>query len=200
MNLHPRKINPMKRLLRYFMQGLLYIAPISITIYALVVAFQFLDGLVSTYIEGYLGYNMPGLGLLTVIAGITFIGFMGSTFIFNPLMRYFDRLISKAPLIKIIYSAVKDLFQAFVGQQKKFTEPVLVKLNKEHEFERLGFITQHDLKPLGIKGEKVSVYFPASYSIMGELYIVPRENVELLNTSPSEVMKHIISGGVTRIS
>ncbi|MDO9511181.1 MAG: DUF502 domain-containing protein [Bacteroidales bacterium] len=200
MQFKTQKINPTKRLIRYFMQGLLYMAPISITVYAIVISFQFLDGLVSKYIEGYLGYNIPGLGLLTVLVSITVIGFLGSSLIFNPIMRYLDRLVGKAPLIKIIYSAMKDLFQAFVGQQKKFTEPVLVKLNKEHEFERLGFVTQHDLTPLGIEENKVAVYFPASYSIMGELYIVPRENITPIDTSPADVMKLIISGGVTRIS
>lgn len=186
-------------LLKYFMQGLLYIAPVAITVYALYISFQFLDQLVASNIEKITGIHIPGMGIISILVTITLIGFLGSTFIFNPIVRYFDRAISKAPLIKIIYSSVKDLLLAFVGNHKKFTEPVIVSFGNAMQMERLGFLTQKDLSQLGLPDDKVSVYFPASYSVMGEVLIVPRANVRPLNAPPADVMKFIVSGGVTRV-
>lgn len=195
-----RKYSPFPRLVRYFFQGLLYIAPISVTIWAILLVFNYVDDAVVVHIERLAGFKIPGLGVVTLLAVITFMGFLGSTFVFRPFMRYFDYVISRAPLIKIIYSAVKDFMQAFVGQQKKFTEPVMVKLHPEYGIERMGFITSHDLSHLGTGQEKVAVYFPSSYTVLGELYFVPETLVRALKVSPAEAMKYVISGGVTRLS
>ena len=195
----PRKSSLRRILLKYFIQGLLYIAPVAITIYALVISFEFLDQLVASNIEKIIGIRIPGLGILTIVVFVTLIGFFGSTFVFNPIMRYFDRAISKAPLVKIIYSSVRDLLLAFVGNQKKFTEPVIVSFGAGMEMERLGFLTQNDLSHLGIEEDKVTVYLPASYSVMGEVVVVPRRNVRPLHVPPADIMKFIVSGGVTRV-
>ncbi len=88
---------------------------------------------------------------------------------------------------------------AFVGKDKKFTEPVLVKVNKDSDLEKLGFITQHDLTELGIEAGKVAVYLPHSYNFSGNLFIVPSANVKPLNVNSAEVMKFIVSAGVTSI-
>lgn len=178
---------------------MLYITPVAITIYALVLSFEFLDQLVAGNLERIIGIRIPGLGIIAIVLFVTMIGFLGSTLVFRPIMRYFDRTISKAPLIKIIYSSVKDLLLAFMGNQKKFTEPVIVSFGPSIEMERLGFLTQKDTNLLGLDEDKVSVYFPASYSVMGEVIIVPRKNVRPLNIPPADVMKFIVSGGVTRV-
>ena len=94
---------------------------------------------------------------------------------------------------------MKDIFEAFVGQKKKFDKPVLVKMSQTQEIERIGFITQKNLSQIGIEGNKVAVYFPFSYAITGELLIVPAENVSIINASSAEVMRFIVSGGVTQI-
>ena len=113
-------------------------------------------------------------------------------------MRLFiSRLIEKAPLIGIIYSSIKDLLEAFVGNKKKFTEPVLFKLSRESEVEQMGFITQRDLSLFGISKRKISVYIPFPYSFMGNLYIVPEDNITPLDISPTQAMKFIVSGGVS---
>ena len=181
------------RFLRYFVQGLLFLAPISITIFALYHSFVFLDDLLKDFIP----INIPGLGIIVILVLVTFIGFIGSLFA-NPLFNYIEKLLTKTPLIKIIYSSVKDLLSAFVGNKRKFTEAVLVKINNEPNIERLGFITSRDLKRFGIESNKVAVYLPFSYSVMGGVFIVPIENVKLIDVSATEVMKFIVSGGVTK--
>lgn len=102
------------------------------------------------------------------------------------------------PVVKVIYSALKDFFSAFVGSEKKFNKPVLVKVNTISELEKIGFVTTEDLSDIGIL-DKVSVYFPHSYNFSGEMFIVPKEHIKPLNISPSEAMKFVVSGGVTKV-
>jgi len=189
----------MNKLIRYFLQGLLLISPIAITIYAIYVSFEFIDGLLIQYLTDLIGFKIPGLGLIIILTFITLIGIIGSSVILMPLLKSLDRIISQAPLVKIIYTSIKDFMSAFVGKDKKFTEPVLVKLSNEFDMERLGFITQHDLSGLGISAEKVAVYLPHSYTFSGNLIIVPVANITALNANSTEVMKFIVTAGVTAI-
>jgi uncharacterized membrane protein len=103
---------------------------------------------------------------------------------------------NKIPLVKLIYSAVKDLLGAFVGDKKKFNKPVLVKVNRENGLHQIGFITQPDLNALGL-ADMVVVYFPHSYAFSGIHYLVPRENIKPLDVPGPIAMKFIISGGVS---
>jgi len=189
----------MSKIIRYFLQGLILIAPIAITIYALVMLFEFVDGLLIKMLTNLIGFKIPGLGLLIILVTISFIGFLGTTILFKPIISSLDKLISQAPLVKIIYTSIKDFMSAFVGKDKKFTEPVLVKVNKDAELEKFGFITQHDLSKLGIEKGKVAVYLPHSYNFSGNLFVVPVENVRPIDASPTEVMKFIVTAGVTSI-
>ncbi|MEW6134858.1 MAG: DUF502 domain-containing protein [Bacteroidota bacterium] len=189
----------MRHLLGYFVQGLLLIAPLSVTIWAIVTVVNFLDEAILSQLEAIIGFRVPGLGLLALIVLITITGFLGSTILFRPVLAYFDRVISKAPLIKIIYTAVKDFLQAFVGQQRRFTEPVLVRVDDATEADRIGFVTSRDLSMLGLPEGRVAVYFPSSYTVLGELLIMPASRIRPLDIAPAEVMKYVISGGVTSI-
>lgn len=189
----------MSKIIRYFLQGLILLAPVAITFYAFVKLFEFVDGLLIKELTSLIGFKIPGLGLIIILVTVTLIGYLGTTILFKPVIKSLDRLISQAPLVKIIYTSIKDFMSAFVGKDKKFNEPVLVKVNKESELEKLGFITQHDLTKLGIAKGKVAVYLPHSYNFSGNLFIVPAENVRPIDASPTEVMKFIVTAGVTSI-
>lgn len=188
-----------KRLLKYFIQGLLFLAPITITVYALVVTFNLIDNVPKKYLEELFGIEMPGLGVLLILIVITFVGFLGSTIIMKPLISYFDKVISRTPLISIIYTSIKDMLSAVVGDKRKFNVPVIVKVNKDADMEKLGFITETDLSALGISENKIAVYLPHSYNFSGNLFIVPTENVRKLDVPASDVMKFIVSAGVTKM-
>jgi uncharacterized membrane protein len=99
----------------------------------------------------------------------------------------------------VIYSSVKDLIEAFVGEKKRFNQPVLVTVNNNPVVQRIGFITENDLSELGLEKEKMAVYLPFSYGFNGQLLIVDSENVRKLDASGTEMMKFVISGGVTDI-
>lgn len=187
------------RILNYFFQGLLLIAPITITIWAIVKLFSYINGLLQGYVDQLIGVYIPGLGLIILLLIITSIGFLGSTIIFQPIVNYFDRLLARAPLIKIIYTAVKDLVSAFVGKKKRFNQPVLVKVSKDAEVEKIGFVTNTDLSIIGQTNEKVAVYLPHSYAWSGNLFIVPASHITPIKASSTDVMKFVISAGVTNI-
>ncbi|HNP49051.1 MAG TPA: DUF502 domain-containing protein, partial [Bacteroidia bacterium] len=140
-----------------------------------------------------------GLGLLTIFVVVALIGYLSVRYIRNPLFSYVERLIVKAPLVKLIYGSVKDLVEAFVGEKRRFNKPVLVRLEKDNDINRIGFITQEDLSEIGLGKDKVAVYLPFSYSFAGELIVLPRENISPINASGTDMMKFIISGGVTEI-
>ncbi len=178
----------MKKFLGYFLQGLLYTLPIAATIYVVVEAIVLIDGIIPI--------KVPGLGFIILVIGITLIGALGSTFITNKIFNI-EKLLDRVPLIKLIYTSVKDLIAAFVGKKKRFTEPVLVKM--EGNVERLGFITQRDLTELGISKDKVGVYIPFSYALTGNLIIVPKDCVTPVDGNSTDIMKFIISGGVTEL-
>lgn len=177
--------------IRYFGQGLLFVVPIAATYLVLNYIFQELDAIFP--------FEIPGLGIIIIIAGVSIIGFIGSKLVTSPIFGAINKVINRTPIIKIIYSSVKDLLSAFVGNKKKFTKPVLVRLVRDSEASQMGFLTQEDLTKLGIGGGMVSVYIPFSYSIMGNLYIVPAINVKALDISPTDAMKFIVSGGVTDV-
>jgi uncharacterized membrane protein len=193
------KTKKRSQILSWFLQGLLFIAPVSLTVYVIYISFKFVDGILRDILEQVTGYHIPGLGILVILAAITFIGFLGSSIIFSRYFKFFDKLISQAPLVKVIYTSIKDFISAFVGKDRRFTEPVLVKVNRQSDIEKLGFITQKDLSNIGIPQGRVAVYLPHSYNFSGNLFIVPTENVTPLNAPPAEVMKFIVTAGVTSI-
>ena len=180
-----------KKILNYFFQGFLFIAPITITLYIIYISVLFVDGLIPL--------DIPGLGILIIFAGITVIGFLGSFLIRTPLSYFVNKMFERIPLVKILYSSLKDLMSAFVGQKKKFNEPVMVRLSTENKIFKLGFITERDLSMLGIREGMVAVYLPHSYNFSGNLFIVPAENVIPIKAPSSEFMKFIVSGGITKV-
>lgn len=186
----------MKRFLRYFLQGLLFVIPISLTIYIIVSIIRWIDRIVPNLfgIEMY-----PGVGLVIVVLIVVFIGYLGSTLIAKPVFNVIENYLYKLPLVNLIYSSTKDVIGAFVGDKKKFNQPVMVLWNQETKVYRIGFITQSDLKYLDIV-DKVAVYFPDSYNISGNLFVVGRDQIILLNAPSSEVMKFIVSGGVSGLN
>jgi uncharacterized membrane protein len=132
-----------------------------------------------------------------MVAIIMTVGFLGSTFISVPVVQIFEEGLARLPLVRLIYFSLKDLVEAFVGDKKKFNQPVKIMFNRENGIQKIGFITQDDLQFLNIQDGSVMVYCPHSYAFSGEMFIVPSSSVTPLNIHTSDVMKMIISGGVS---
>lgn len=178
----------MKKLTRYFFEGLIVILPAAATIYFIYLIFIKIDGIFS--------FSVPGLGLIITIGFILLVGFIASNILTRGVIGLMHELFSKLPLVKIIYNAIKDLIEAFVGEKKKFNKPAMVRIAYGSDVEILGFVTEENLELLGEK-EKIAVYVPQSYNFAGNLIIVPRRNVRLLDLGAKEVMTFIVSGGLT---
>lgn len=188
-----------RKFVNFFLQGLLYTAPLGITIYILYALFGFFDGFLRSSIQSWFGVDIPGLGLVIIVVLLTLLGFVGQTVIAQPVKKYVTKFINQTPFLQSIYTTIKDFVEAFLGKDKKFDHPVLVKLSRTLDLERVGFVTQTDLTDLKVK-DKVAVYFPQSYSWSGDFFIVPSENITPLNISPGVAMKFVITGGVAKLS
>lgn len=189
----------MKKLKKYFFQGLLFLVPVGLTIYIVYQIYVFINGLLISYIRPIIHVNIPFLDLLIVLVVIALVGLLGDTFIFRPVKNLVNKAFMKIPVINLLFTSLKDILSAFVGKERKFSSPALVKINHLTNLEKLGFITQEDLSKIGVRDKKVAVYFPHSYNFSGELFIVPAEQVTPLDLPSSEVMKFIVSGGVIDI-
>lgn len=182
----------MNRFLRFFFQGLLYTIPISVTVYVVWNIVISID----ENVQPWLPFDAHGLGIVIVFILITFIGIVGNVFVTLPIVSYAEKILIKAPLIRIIYTSLKDLVSSFVGQKKSFNKPVLVKLHPESEIYRLGFLTDEELEKFELENNMVSVYVPHSYAISGQLFIVDKSMLKVINTDAAGIMKYIVSGGV----
>lgn len=187
----------MRPIINNFLRGLLLVFPISATVYIIFSAVRWSNSFFNDLLFEWLSLDIPGLGLITVFVGITAIGYIFSRAITRPIVIYFERFLKKVPFIKIIYTSLKELTEAFVGDKKRFNKPVLVDFG-EIKAKRIGFVTQKDLSALGIE-EMVAVYCPHSYNFSGNLYLVPADNITPIDYNSSDVMKYIVSGGVTNI-
>jgi uncharacterized membrane protein len=177
-----------KKFINFFLKGLLVCLPILLTYYVV--------SSVVISVDKIIPIDIPGIGFLVVIIGVTLIGWVGSSIISKPIFNLIDDFLSSLPFIKIIYTSVKDLMEAFVGEKKKFSKPVIV------EFTigvfKPGFITQDDLIDINLPG-LVGVYFPHSYAFSGNLFFINKEKIKLYEGNPTDFMKFIVSGGVTEI-
>jgi uncharacterized membrane protein len=196
-----------KSIFKYFLQGLLVLAPLAITAYTIYWVISTVDNWVPIFREpvkdfqGHIiGYEVKnyGLGFVVVIASIILIGYLSSFFIQSRIFGLFDKWLEKTPGVKYIYSSVKDFFEAFAGEKKKFDKPVMANVDNTDVW-RVGFITQKDMSLWGFQ-DFIAVYVPMAYSIAGNVYILPADRVKpITSITSSDAMKFAISGGVTNV-
>ncbi|MDP1759079.1 MAG: DUF502 domain-containing protein [Thermodesulfovibrionales bacterium] len=178
----------MKKLLKYFFEGLLFLVPLVVTIYVLYFVFVKIDSIFS--------FKIPGLGFIITILSVTIVGFCASYFLTRSLMKIVDNIFGRMPFVKMIYTSIKDLIGAFVGEKKSFNKPVLVTIVPGSNIKVIGFVTRESLDNMGL-ADSVAVYLPQSYNFAGNLIIVPREQVAPLNFDSGKAMAFIVSGGIT---
>lgn len=186
----------MGRLIGYFVRGLVLLVPIAVTAYVCWWIFVTLDGWLAPVLTWAAGRSVPGAGFIINILLITLVGFLGSTLITKSFFVLFERLLARLPLVRLLYSATKDLLNAFVGEKRRFDQPVSIRLFPGNDIQMFGFVTQQSLAHLGLEGV-VSVYCPHSYAWAGQMMVVPANQIQRLHQASSDVMAFIVSGGVT---
>ena len=184
----------MNLILRHFFRGLLFVVPVAVTVWVLVELFTWMTGLFD--LEKVLGWTAPGLNIIVIFGAITLVGLLAGNVLTGWVVGLLDRLLKRMPLAKLIYSSIKDLMEAFVGEKKRFDRPVLVSLGDQVGGEILGFITRDDLEWLERK-DSVAVYFPQSYNFAGSVVIFKRERLTPIAADSGKVMQFIVSGGVS---
>ena len=189
----------MKNILRYFAQGLIVVVPVSITILVFYKIYSWFAGLFSGVHVIVDAKIDPFIYLAGIIIVIFLIGIFASNVVAKFFIEESGKVLEKIPLIRTIFSPLKDFTSAFIGNNKRFSHPVLVITNMQTGIREIGFVTDEDLSELGIGKEFVAVYFPMSYTISGRLLIVPAENVKQLDVPASEAMKFVVSGGVSEV-
>jgi uncharacterized membrane protein len=198
------------KFINYFFQGLIILAPIVITAWAVISLFNFVDDILPNLLHVLFPdfvkissqgepEKIPGLGFLVVVLIVLLVGYISSLFFVSKFVDLFDRVLERTPGIKIIYTTVKDFLEAFAGNKRKFNKPVLVNVDAVDVW-RVGFITQNDLSQFDMN-EHVCVYVPHSYAFSGITYFVRRERIRMIkDVNSSDAMKFIVSGGVTDVT
>lgn len=184
-----KKITP-KKLFRYFIQGIIILAPIGITAYVLFWLFNKIDGILEPYIR------IPGVGFVIIIVFVVLVGWVSSHFLMGGFINFFDTWMERTPGVKFIYSSTKDFFEAFAGDKRKFNQSVLINVFGNDVW-IIGFLTDEEMQKFDMGADKVAVYVPQSYNFAGQLYILPREKVKKIDKiTPGETMKYAVTGGV----
>lgn len=189
-----KSASPLSRLARrfvgYFLRGLVFLAPVVITLYICVAVVRAVDG--------WFGLSIPGAGFVASILLVTLFGFFASGFIARGVVVWLDDIMERVPVVRLLYSSIRDFINAFVGEKRRFDKPVVVKLFENSSAHALGFVTQESLESMGM-ANWISVYMPHSYNFSGQMYVFPRDAVSALDASSSDVMAFIVSGGVTGV-
>jgi uncharacterized membrane protein len=178
----------LRKLPTYFLRGALVTTPLAATLVII--------GWLLRTIDRILPIGIPGVGLILTVVLITLAGFLTSNVIGRGVLDATDRFLKRLPFVKLVYTSIKDLIGAFVGERKSFDRAVAVRLSRESPLRVLGFVTRPGLAVLGMP-HHVAVYLPQSYNFAGNLLIVPSDLVEPLDVSSSELMTFIVSGGVS---
>ncbi|MGD8786015.1 MAG: DUF502 domain-containing protein [Phycisphaerales bacterium] len=181
----------MRKIAKCFLKGFLIFVPVVLTISIIVYVFTSLDSLFRTLLPT----TIPGMGLLVTIIVIFLIGLFASNFLGKKIFSLVESIFTKVPVVKMLYNAIRDLIEAFAGEEKKFDKPVLVTLGPDNHTKIVGFMTRESLDNLGLK-DHVAVYIPQSYNFAGNVLIFPKDAVKLLEIESSEAMTFIVSGGV----
>lgn len=175
----------MKRLSQYFFAGLLFLVPVVLTFS--IVSYIFLR------IDGLFHFDTPGAGFIATLLVIMLVGFLSSHFLTRRLMLWADGIFARLPMVKMIYTSIKNIIDAFVGDKKGFNRPVWVGLGNGVRV--IGFITRDSMDVYGI-ADSVAVYLPQSYNFAGYLLVVDRSRVTPIQAASSDVMTFLVSGGL----
>lgn len=182
--------SPAAKLAGYFGRGLLVFVPTVGTLYCVWLVLSWLDGII--------GAPIPGLGLIATLLLIVLVGFLVSNVIGQAAVSAVESAIKNLPVVNLLYSSLKDLLGAFVGDKKSFDKPAVVSLDKEGRVRVFGFVTCEKFDDIRLQG-MVAIYLPQAYNFAGNVLIVPKEAIEYVDADPAQFMAFIVSGGVSEM-
>lgn len=193
------------RLRAYFLTGLVVIAPIGITLYLTWLVIDSADGLVRWLLpasyspEVYLKVWIPGIGLLIVLAFITLVGALAANLFGRAILRFGEGLVARMPVIRGIYSTIKQIFETVMSQSEaSFREVVLIEYPRKGIW-AMGFVSSPTRGEIGraVGEDSLNVFLPTTPNpTSGFLLFVPRKDCIVLDMSVDQAIKYIISAGL----
>lgn len=183
----------MARLSKYFINGIIVIAPIAITVFVIVEIFSLADALIGRYLP----IQFPGLSFISVLVLIGVVGWLSSSIILKKFLQYGETILSRIPLVKFIYNSSKKISSAVFESQNLFRQAVLVKYPSPDIY-ALGFIMA-DVAPSiaeHLDCEHVCVFIPFSLNMTaGVNIIVPKRDIIFLDISNEGALQYILTAG-----
>ena len=180
-----------KRISRRFVNGLILLVPIVITLLVVSEVMHITEGVLGKHLPFY----FPGLGIITVVLGIYFVGWISSYWIMRRMIHYGEVLLGKIPVVKFIYNSVKHLSTAVFESNNMFDHVVLVPF---HQSKALGFIMA-DVPPVlkeKLGDDYVCVFVPWSLNMTsGTNLFVRKQDVIYLDISSESALQYMLTAG-----
>lgn len=193
----------MSKVKQYFVTGLITIIPVFLTIYVLMVIFQFFDGILGRFLNEYLkdklGFFIPGLGLILSLTVTFLVGFFASRFVSDRISQQLEKWFASLPLIKNIYPAFKQLAVFLLAQKEMGFKRVVLAEYPSAGLWSVGFITSEQCPKINklFNQELVAVFIPNSPGpLTGYVIYMPKDKLKFPDISVNDALRIIISGGV----
>ncbi|HEY3425058.1 MAG TPA: DUF502 domain-containing protein [Negativicutes bacterium] len=183
----------MKWISRYFLNGLIVIVPIAITVFVIMQIFAIAEGILGRHLP----VHFPGIGLIAVVVFILLVGWLSSYWILKRLLELGERLLGSIPIVKFIYNSVKQLSTAVFESQQLFKQPVLVPY-PHPGVKALGFVMAPLSEPLtaDLKDEHICVFIPMSLNMTaGFNIIVPKRDIIYLDVTSESALQYVLTAG-----
>lgn len=184
----------MKKLSQYFLRGLIAILPLGITVYLLYALVTWSESAAMHFLSPLIGhFYIPGLGLIIAVAVLILVGFVLSGKVASKLLDWIELPFTNIPVVKSIYSSLKNFADYFSPHHADDTpQQVVVLRMPDHELEMVGLVTRNHMRglPNGFtQGDRVAVYLPMGYMIGGYTVFVPRSWITPIDMSVEEAMR-----------
>ncbi|MHC5078064.1 MAG: DUF502 domain-containing protein [Planctomycetota bacterium] len=189
----------MGKIFRYFFQGLLVLLPTGLTVYLITYVLIVLDTWVNELLWKAMEWRCTGIGVPLALGVVLLVGFLVDLWLFRKLWRLLDMTFEKIPMVKSVYSTIRDTAEFLFGDKQSFSKVVLVDVpEKNHQV--LGLVTNEDpgKETKTDMGGMVGIYVPMAFNLGGYTLYVPREKTTPVGMPVEEAMGFILSGGVTR--
>lgn len=189
----------MKKISQLFLQGLLAIIPIIVTIALLYWLGTTAEATLGRFLKWVLpvSWYWPGLGIVSGVLFVTLIGFLLNAYFFRKLGKFTENLLSHIPLVKTIYGSVRDIakFASASQREEELQKAVLVTIDKDIRL--IGFITGQAAKMPGDE-ELYTVYLPMSYQIGGYTLLLPESRFVKLDMNVQDAMRYVLTAAMAR--
>jgi uncharacterized membrane protein len=193
------------RFRNYFITGIIVVAPITLTIYLVALVVNLIDEKIVPLIpvhynpETYLPFAIPGIGVLIMVVVLTLIGWLTTGLVGRTIVRVGEHLLDRMPIVRTIYSALKQIFETvFTQNSRAFRDVVLISYPRQGCW-ALGFATGTTKGEVqdAIQDEVVNVFLPTTPNpTSGYLLFLPKKDVIFLDMTVEQGIKLVISGGV----